>query len=57
MTRDDLANEIYDVIYENAPSYEYAKAACNSLMKKIDEYVESKVIEARLKVMKNFGAI
>jgi len=56
MTRDDLANEIYDVIYENA-SYEYAKAACDSLMKKIDEYVEGKVIEARLKVMKNFGAI
>lgn len=56
MTRDDLANEIYDVIYENA-SYEYAKAACDSLMKKIDEYVEDKVVEARLKVMKNFGAI
>ena len=56
MTRDELADEIYDVIYENA-SYNYAKAACNSLMKKIDEYVEGKVVEARLKMMKNFGAI
>ena len=56
MTRDDLAKEIYDVIYENAP-YEIAKAASDDLMKKIDEYVEHKVVETRLNVMKNFGAI
>ena len=51
MTRDDLADEIYDVIHENA-SHEYAKAACGSLMKKIDEYVEDKVVEARTKLLK-----
>lgn len=56
MTRDQLAYEIYGAIRENA-SHEYAKAMCDSLMKKIDKYVEDKVIEARLKVMKNFGAI
>ena len=56
MTRDQLAYEIYGAVYETS-SHEYAKAACDSLMKKVDKYVESKVIEARLKVMKDFGAI
>lgn len=56
MTRDQLAYAIYDAVSETS-SHEYAKAACDSLMKKIDKYVEDKVIEARLKVMKNFGAI
>jgi len=56
MNRDDMIAEIYDAFIEVA-SNEYASCAANSLMKKIDAYVENAVIKARLEVMKNFGAV
>ena len=56
MDRETLTNEIYDTMLDVASST-YASAATNSLMKLIDQYVESEVINARLEVMKNFKAI
>ncbi len=56
MTREELADEVYNALYENA-SHKCARAATDKLMKKIDEYAESCTIDARLEVMKNFGAI
>ena len=56
MNRDGLENELYEVFSEcGTPSW--ANAATNQMMKLIDEYVENKVVEARLQVMKNFKAI
>lgn len=56
MNRDELIAEIYNTFNEIA-SNDYANCATNCLMKKIDAYVETAVIKARLEVMKNFGAI
>ena len=56
MNRETLETEIYDTFNE-VESSTFAKCATNSLMKKIDEYVEDAVIAARLEIMKNFGAI
>ena len=56
MDKEKLEDEIYDAIYEVA-SRTYAIAATNSLMKLIDQYVESETAKVRLEVMKNFKAI
>lgn len=50
MTRDDIKAEILKTLNGK-------KNVASRIMKKIDEYVESCVIEARLEVMKNFKAI
>lgn len=54
--REEIETEIYDTLAEVGTN-SWAAAATNCLMKMIDKYVESKVIEARLEVMKNFGAV
>ena len=56
MNRDDLVNEIFTTIYE-VSSKQYANSATDSLMKKIDKYVEQRIVKARLEIMKNFKAI
>lgn len=50
MTRDDIKAEILEALNDK-------KNAASRIMKKVDEYVESCVIDARLEVMKNFKAI
>ena len=59
MTRDDIKTEILEALNEkkSGASPSHASTAANNIMKKVDEYVESCVIKARLEVMKNFGAI
>lgn len=56
MDREELLAEIC-AAFNKLASHAYSKDAANRLMKRVDEYVESEVVKARLNVMKNFGAI
>ena len=58
MSRDELESMLYELI-SSCSQASQAKVAKNvdSMMQHIDKYVEQEVIEARLKVMKNFKAI
>ena len=55
----DIKNEIFGKLLELAPTILTAEKAdtIEKIMKLIDKLVESKVINARLEVMKNFKAI
>lgn len=55
MTRDDIKAEILEAL--NDKKLNDKKNAASRIMKKVDEYVESCVIDAKLEVMKNFKAI
>lgn len=55
----NLKNEIFDKLLALAPKTLTAENAAliEKIMKLIDKYVESEVINARLEVMKNFKAL
>lgn len=54
MTRDDIKAEILEALNDKKND---KKNAASRIMKKVDEYVESCVIDARLEMLKNFKAI
>ena len=55
----NLKNEIFDKLIALAPKTLTAENAAliEKIMKLIDKYVESEVINARLEVMKNFKVL
>ena len=58
LDKDGLRAEICDVLADFLlrPDSQVGVSA-DRIIKKVDEYVEGRVIEARLEVMKNFGAV
>ena len=52
-----LKSKVYDLLSDLIHSSEKAADATSKIMKLVDKHVESRVIDARLEVMKNFKAI